>query len=185
MNLALKLLPLALFAALAGFLAKGLTLDPSELPSPLIDKVAPEFTVDRLPRSSNSTGGVPSFNSKEMDGQVWVLNVWASWCAPCIQEHPHLVRLARERTVPLVGLNYKDKPGDAQNWLARYGDPFTHLLNDSRGDVGLDWGVYGVPETFVIDHMGRVRYKHVGPIDEQGLTEKLLPIIDELQMEAS
>jgi len=183
MNLLLKLLPLALFVALAGFLAKGLTLDPAELPSPLIDKPAPAFSVARLPRTPEHSGA-QDFNSNELAGQVWVLNVWASWCGPCVQEHPYLVRLAQQRSVPLVGLNYKDQPADAQQWLARLGDPFTHLLDDRRGDVGLDWGVYGVPETFVIDHEGRVRYKHVGPVDEASLLEKLLPIIDELQNEA-
>ena len=179
MNLVLKILPLALFAALAGFLAKGLTLDPAELPSPLIDKPAPQFVVERLARKvgEQSPG---EFNSEELTGQVWVLNVWASWCGPCIQEHPYLVSLAQRRSVPVVGLNYKDDPVDAQNWLARFGDPFTHLLDDRRGDVGLDWGVYGVPETFIIDHEGWVRYKHVGPVDEKALVEIIIPLIDEL-----
>ncbi len=184
MNLLLKVLPLALFVALAGFLAKGLTLDPAELPSPLIDKPAPVFSVALLPRTPGE-GAAENFSSEELDGEVWVLNVWASWCAPCVQEHPYLVRLAQLREIPLVGLNYKDEPGDAQQWLARLGDPFTHLLDDRLGDVGLDWGVYGVPETFVIDREGRVRYKHVGPVDEAGLVEKLLPIIDRLQKEAT
>jgi len=179
MNLVLKLLPLALFVALAAFLAKGLTLDPSELPSPLIDKPAPVFSVARLPRL---VGGADEgeFLSTDMEGQVWVLNVWASWCGPCIQEHPYLVSLAEQRDIPVVGLNYKDNPEDAQRWLARLGDPFAHLLNDEQGDVGLDWGVYGVPETFIIDGAGRVRYKHVGPVDSAALTENLIPIIDEL-----
>ena len=184
MNIALKLLPLALFVAIAAFLAKGLSLDPTQLPSPLIDKPAPEFTVARLGREP----GDPSdgdFVSQDMLGQVWVLNVWASWCGPCIAEHPYLVSLAQQRPIPVVGLNYKDEPGDAQQWLARYGDPFAHVLDDRDGDVGLDWGVYGVPETFVIDQSGRVRYKHVGPVDEVGLTQKLIPIIDQLQKETS
>ncbi len=184
MKIALKLLPLAIFVILAWFLGKGLTLDPSELPSPLIDKPAPEFSVARLGREP----GDPSdgeFVSADMLGQVWVLNVWASWCGPCIQEHPYLVSLAEQRPVPVVGLNYKDDPLDAQRWLARLGDPFAHLLDDREGDVGLDWGVYGVPETFIIDRAGRVRYKHVGPVDEAGLVEKLIPIIDQLQKEQS
>ncbi len=183
MNLLLKLLPLALFAALAGFLAKGLTLDPAELPSPLIDKPAPGIVVAQLPRSPDQSID-DEFNSEALRGQVWVLNVWASWCGPCVQEHPYLVSLAQQRDLPLVGLNYKDQPGDAQQWLARLGDPFTYLLDDRRGDVGLDWGVYGVPETFIIDHQGRVRYKHVGPVDEAALLEQLIPIIDDLQKEA-
>lgn len=183
MNRVLKLVPLAIFLALAGFLFKGLALDPAELPSPLIGKKAPEFTVARLPRSADDPQ-LDAFNSQDMNGQVWVLNVWASWCRPCVQEHPYLVSLARQRPVPLVGLNYKDLPEEAQPWLARLGDPFTHLLDDRDGDVGLDWGVYGVPETFIIDKAGRVRYKHVGPIDGQALTEKLVPLIDQLEKES-
>lgn len=179
MNLALKLLPLALFLALAGFLAKGLTLNPTELPSPLIDKPAPQFVVDRLPATDTQ------FDSGEMAGQVWVLNVWASWCGPCVQEHPFLIELAAQRPVPVVGLNYKDLPADSLPWLARLGNPFTHVLDDRLGDVGLDFGVYGVPETFVIDKAGKVRYKHVGPVDGQALKEKLLPVIDKLMAEAS
>lgn len=178
MNIALKLLPLALFLALAGFLAKGLTLNPAELPSPLINKPAPSFTVDSL------LAGEASFDSREMEGKVWVLNVWASWCGPCVQEHPLLIDLAAQRDVPLVGLNYKDQPQDALPWLARLGNPFTHVLNDQRGDVGLDFGVYGVPETFVIDGKGLVRYKHVGPLDRQSMQDKLLPAIDEVMAEA-
>ena len=177
MSLFLKLLPLALFMALAGFLAKGLTLDPSELPSPLIDKPAPAFVVNRLPDSAGE------FDSQSMAGDVWVLNVWASWCGPCVQEHPFLIELADKRTVPIVGLNYKDVPADAQQWLARLGNPFAHLLDDRRGDVGLDFGVYGVPETFIIDRQGKVRYKHVGPVDAAALNEKLIPIIDQLENE--
>lgn len=184
MNIALKLIPLVLFVAVAGFLFKGLALDPSELPSPLIGKVAPEFTVARLPRTSDDP--LPgNFSSHDLDDQVWVLNVWASWCGPCIQEHPFLVSLAKQRPVPLVGLNYKDQPEEAQPWLARYGDPFTHLLDDRFGDVGLDWGVYGVPETFIIGKAGKVRYKHIGPIDGQSLKDRLIPIIDQLQKESS
>ena len=183
MNIALKLIPLVVFLAMAGFLYKGLALDPAELPSPLIDKSAPEFTVARLPRTADDA---PSndFNSRDLEGQVWVLNVWASWCGPCIQEHPFLVSLGEQRSIALVGLNYKDLPEDAQPWLARFGDPFTHLLDDRRGDVGLDWGVYGVPETFVIDANGKVRYKHVGPVDAQALKETLIPLIDQLQKES-
>lgn len=179
MNLFLKLLPLALFLALAGFLAKGLTLDPAELPSPLIDKEAPVFSVATLPEGSGD------FHSKELDGQVWILNVWASWCGPCVQEHPQLMELAKLRPVTLVGLNYKDRPADSQPWLARLGNPYTYLLDDRRGDVGLDWGVYGVPETFIMDHNGRVRYKHVGPIDPRALHETLIPVVDELLQASS
>lgn len=184
MKIVFKLIPLIVFAAIAGFLFKGLALDPAELPSPLIGKTAPEFTVARLPRTPNDPE-MGNFSSADLEGQVWVLNVWASWCGPCVQEHPYLVSLAQQRSVPLVGLNYKDLPEDAQPWLARLGDPFTHLLDDRQGDVGLDWGVYGVPETFIIDASGKVRYKHVGPVDGQALQEKLIPLIDELQKESS
>lgn len=183
MSIALKLIPLVIFAAVAGFLFRGLALDPSELPSPLIGKMAPEFTVARLPRTPDDPQP-GNFSSHDLDGQVWVLNVWASWCGPCVQEHPFLVSLAQQRPVPLVGLNYKDQPEEAQPWLARYGDPFTHLLDDRRGDVGLDWGVYGVPETFIIGKAGKVRYKHIGPVDGQSLKEKLIPMIDRLQKES-
>lgn len=177
MNIAIKLLPLGLFLAIAGFLAKGLTLDPSQLPSPLIGKPAPVFTSTLLPESAGE------FDSTSMQGEVWVLNVWASWCGPCVEEHPVLKALVNQRDVPLVGLNYKDDPTDALAWLRQLGDPFSHLLGDELGDVGLDWGVYGVPETFVIDREGRVRYKHVGPIAPEDLEKKVLPIIDELQNE--
>ncbi|ASJ74945.1 DsbE family thiol:disulfide interchange protein [Granulosicoccus antarcticus] len=179
MSLALKLLPLALFLALAGFLAKGLTLNPTELPSPLIDKEAPAFVVDRLPATDGQ------FDSRDMAGQVWVLNVWASWCGPCVQEHPFLTELAEQRPVPVVGLNYKDQPEDSLPWLARLGNPFSDVLDDRRGDVGLDFGVYGVPETFIMDKAGRVRYKHVGPVDGQALQETLLPVIDQLMAETN
>lgn len=177
MNLALKLLPLVLFLALAGFLAKGLTLDPSALPSPLIDKPAPVFTTARLPQSDGE------FDSQSMLGEVWVLNIWASWCRPCVEEHPVIKALAEQREVSVVGLNYKDEPDDALTWLDRLGNPFSDVLADQQGDVGLDWGVYGVPETFVIDRQGRVRYKHVGPLYLDDLEKTVLPIIDQLQQE--
>lgn len=175
MTTILKLLPLLLFLAIAGFLAKGLTLDPAELPSPLIDKQAPVFNSALLPEGS----GI--FNSNALDGRVWILNVWASWCGPCVQEHPHMKALAQRSDIPLVGLNYKDDPTDAMNWLDRLGNPYAYLLDDRLGEVGLDWGVYGVPETFIIDQSGRVRYKHVGPVDKTALEENLLPIIEKLQ----
>ena len=179
MNLAFKLLPLVVFLALAGFLAKGLTLDPSELPSPLIDKPAPVFSSARLPATEGN------FDSATMQGEVWILNVWASWCLPCVQEHPVLKELVAQRDVSLVGLNYKDNPDDALAWLSKLGDPFTHLLGDQAGDVGIDWGVYGVPETFVIDRAGKVRYKHVGPLAPEDLEKTLLPIIDQLTGESA
>ncbi len=173
----LKFLPLALFLGVAGFLLKGLSLDPGELPSALIGKPSPQFTSARLPASAGE------FDSQSMKGEVWVLNVWASWCGPCVEEHPYLKQLAAQRDVPLVGLNYKDDANNALSWLSQLGNPFTHLLDDNRGDVGLDWGVYGVPETFVIDRSGTVRYKHVGPVLAGDLEKYILPIIDQLQKE--
>ena len=122
----------------------------------------------------------PTFDSASMAGRVWVLNVWASWCGPCAQEHPQLVALAESRDVPIIGLNYKDAPDDARAWLRRHGDIFDEVLADADGGVGIDWGVYGVPETFVIDADGRVRHKHVGPVLPEDLEGTLLPLIDSL-----
>jgi len=156
----LKLLPLAVFLVVAAFLAKGLSLDPGKLPSAL-----PE--------------GEP-FKTTDMSGKVWLLNVWASWCGPCIQEHPVITDLASTGIVPVVGLNYKDGPAESEAWLKRFGNPFEAVLADREGKVGIDWGVYGVPETFIIDKAGRVRYKHVGPLSAEELNETLRPIIDEL-----
>jgi len=170
----LKLFPLVIFLGIAGFLWKGLSLDPGTLPSPLIDKPAPSISVATLDTES------PPFDSAGMLGQVWVLNVWASWCGPCAQEHPQLVALSEVRDIPIVGLNYKDVPEDARLWLNRHGNIFSDVLADEDGDVGLDWGVYGVPETFLIDAEGRVRMKHVGPVLPSDLEQKLLPAIDSL-----
>ena len=177
MNLAIKLLPLGIFLTLAAFLGIGLTLDPSKLPSALIDKPAPEIIAESLHETD------APFDSQSMLGEVWVLNVWASWCAPCVQEHPVLKSLVAQRDISLVGLNYKDVPEDALAWLQQLGDPFNHLISDESGDIGIDWGVYGVPETFVIDRNGRVRYKHVGPLAPIEMEEIVLPIIDQLKQE--
>lgn len=178
----LKLIPLFVFLLLAAFLAKGLTLDPTELPSPLIDKPAPAFELTRL--STAATEADTPFVSNEMLGQVWVLNVWASWCAACVDEHPLLVAFAADSDVPLVGLNYKDEPDAARAWLARLGNPYDVIADDREGDVGIDWGVYGVPETFVIDAEGNVRYKHIGPVDEKTLRTMIGPLVEQLQQGA-
>ena len=170
-----RVIPLLIFVALVAFLAKGLTLNPQELPSPLIDKPAPVFELPAL-----LDADLP-FQSEQMSGRVWVLNVWASWCRPCIDEHPLITRLARESGVPVLGLNYKDDPVAASNWLTRFGNPFSEVVADREGRVGIDWGVYGVPETFVIDAAGRVRYKHVGPIDQEDLERQFLPLLNQLQ----
>lgn len=168
------LVPLALFLALAGFLGYGLTLNPRELPSVLIDKPAPDFRLARLDAPEQS------FALADMRGKVWLLNVWASWCVACRQEHPILVDLAKKGVVPIVGLNYKDVNDDAKAWLTRYGDPYTVSVVDGDGRVGIDFGVYGVPETFLIDAAGMIRYKHIGPVTPEALRDVLMPQIAEL-----
>jgi len=167
-------LPAGIFAVLALLLAVGLTLDPKEVPSPLIDKPAPAFELARL--------GDPQarFSPADMQGQVWVLNVWASWCVSCRAEHEVLQALADQDLVPIVGLNYKDKPGNARQWLADLGDPYTLSVMDREGRAGIDWGVYGVPETFLIDRQGVIRYKHIGPVDFPALSDTLIPKIKSL-----
>lgn len=181
----LRLLPLALFVGVGFFLYRGLSLDPTELPSPLIGKPAPEFVAAPLEREPSDASaeavktalGEDGFDSAGMRGEPWLLNVWASWCGPCIEEHPQLVAFARASDVPVVGLNYKDDPADAKAWLVRHGDPFATVLSDAKGAVGLDYGVYGVPETFLIGPDGTVRWKHVGPMDESVLRDDLLPLV--------
>ena len=168
-------LPLVLFALLAVMLGVGLTLKPREVPSPFIGKPAPAFSLPQLHRQDTSLAAA------ELKGQVWILNVWASWCAPCREEHPLLVTLAREQAVPIIGLNYKDDPRNAQEWLLRLGDPYKLSVIDRDGRVGIDYGVYGVPETFVIDQAGIVRFKHIGPLTQDVWTRQLQPLLRELR----
>jgi cytochrome c biogenesis protein CcmG/thiol:disulfide interchange protein DsbE len=168
------LIPLALFVALAWFLYAGLSLNPREVPSPLIGKPAPAFALPRLDDPAQT------IKREDLLGKVWVMNVWASWCAPCREEHPLVVAFARERKVPVIGLNYKDRPGDARNWLERLGNPYAATLIDFDGKVGIDFGVYGVPETFVIDAQGIVRFKHVGALTPQVISQKLEPVLKQL-----
>ena len=170
-------LPLAIFAALVVLLWRGLSLDPRELPSVLIDKPAPAFELARLHDPAASIG------PDDMAGKVWLLNVWASWCVACRQEHPVITTLAKD--VEIVGLNYKDKRPDATAWLQRWGNPYITSAFDQAGDVGIDYGVYGVPETFVIDRNGRIRYKHVGPVSEVDARDTILPVVRQLLGEAS
>ncbi len=173
------LLPLGLFLGLAVFLGVGLDRNPHELPSPLVGRPAPSFD---LPRLAAATAGDPGrFAPADMQGKVWMLNVWASWCVSCRQEHPVLLDLAKSAVVPLVGLDYKDAVGDARAWLARHGDPYLLSAVDADGRVGIDYGVYGVPETYVIDKLGTIRFKQVGPISTELLQAKILPLIRELQ----
>ena len=165
------LIPLVLFGVLALFLARGLQLNPREVPSPLIGKPAPAFALPTLADPAKV------IQREDLLGKVWVLNVWASWCAPCREEHPLVVAFAKRSGVPVYGLNYKDQPGAASNWLRQLGDPYTATLVDADGKVGIDWGVYGVPETFVIDKAGQVRMKHIGPLTEEAIRDKLEPLL--------
>ena len=171
------LIPLGIFFALVAFLYIGLGLNPREVPSPLIDKSAPEFALPTVknPRKTLSLADI----SKE----VSLFNVWASWCVSCRQEHPLLVELSRRELVPIYGLNYKDARQDAVRWLKTLGDPYTASAFDQDGRVGIDWGVYGVPETFVVDRQGIIRYKHTGPISVSDWENTLLPMIRQLQAE--
>jgi cytochrome c biogenesis protein CcmG, thiol:disulfide interchange protein DsbE len=168
------IVPLAIFLVLAGFLAVGLKLDPRKVPSPLIGKPAPTF---RLPRLDDPAQVVAR---DSMNGKAWVFNVWASWCGPCRDEHPHLVAFARTKQVPLVGLNYKDSRNDALGWLKEFGNPYDLSLSDLDGRVGIDFGVYGVPETFVIDKGGVIRFKHIGPLTPEVLNTQIAPLLKEL-----
>lgn len=168
-----RLLPLIVFLIMVGFLAWGLQRDPSRIDSPLIDQAAPAFSLPVL-------GGDTTFTSEDMLGQPWVLNVFASWCGPCIAEHPVLTDLAEQQSAPVVALNYKDSSADAVAWLARYGDPFYVVAEDQAGSVGIDWGVYGVPETFVIDGEGNVRYKHIGPLSDEDMKNTVMPLLQSL-----
>jgi cytochrome c biogenesis protein CcmG/thiol:disulfide interchange protein DsbE len=168
------LLPLLVFAVLVGFLAVGLKLDPREVPSPLIDKPAPAFNLPRLDAPEQTMA------LHDLKGKVWLLNVWASWCVACRIEHPVLVELAGSGTVPIYGLNYKDRREDALAWLAKHGDPYLVSLSDTKGLVGIDFGVYGVPETFVIDKNGTIRLKHIGPVTLEVLRDTILPLVKKL-----
>ncbi len=169
------LIPLAIFMVLVVFLAIGLTRDPREIPSPLIGKPAPVFTAPVL------DGAGKVFSSKDMLGQVWLLNTWASWCVACRQEHPLLVELAKSKTFAIVGLDYKDQDADGLKWLARYGNPYDVSITDRDGRIGIDFGVYGVPESFLIDKAGLIRYKQIGPFTPESIRDKLLPLVRELQ----
>lgn len=169
--------PLAVFAVMAAFFAVGLTLNPREIPSPLVGKSVPEFA---LPPVQGRTLGLAT---ADLRGEVSLVNVFASWCVACRDEHPLWMRLAAQGTVPLHGLNYKDRPDDAAKWLAELGDPYTRTGADLNGRVGIDWGVYGVPETFVVDKQGVIRHKIIGAVTPRIMDEKLLPLVRELQAE--
>lgn len=168
------LVPIALFVALGVLLAFGLRLDPKKIPSPLVGKPLPAFS---LPTLDNPARIV---SNADLKGRPVLINVWASWCTACRDEHPLLVELARAGVVPVIGLNYKDKPEDAHAILRRDGNPYGMVLVDASGRTGIDWGVYGVPETFVVDRDGVIRYKHIGPITPDALKEVILPKLREL-----
>lgn len=174
----LFLLPVIIFAVVAAYFAVGLQRDPRIVPSALLDKPAPDFD---LPPVLDT---VPGLATADFNGQVTMVNVFASWCVPCRAEHPLLMRLAEDRVVTIYGLNWKDKQADAAAWLAELGNPYSRIGHDLSGRVGIDWGVYGVPETYLIDKRGRIRYKHVGPIvSARTLQDTILPIIRELEAE--
>ena len=165
--------PLGIFLVLLGFLWVGLKRDPREVPSPLVGKPAPHFDLPLLKQPDKR------FSQKDMLGKVWVMNVWASWCPPCLAEHPVVTELAK--TVPVVGLNYKDARDNALPWLRKNGDPYALSVHDPAGRIAIDYGVYGVPETYVIDQRGVIRYKHIGPVSVEALQDKILPLVRKLQ----
>ncbi len=167
-------LVLAVFVALVVLLAIGLTLKPTEVPSPLIDKPAPHFQLPQL-RDADKI-----FSEQDLMGNVWLLNVWASWCVSCREEHPVLLEFAKSNVAPVYGLNYKDKREDGVAWLQRFGDPYRLSAFDSEGKVGIDYGVYGVPETYVIDKRGVIRYKQIGPLTPEILKQKIIPLVTRL-----
>ena len=169
------LLPLAIFVGLLIFLGIGLRLNPREIPSPFIGKPAPAFQLAQLHAPDKT------ISPQDMAGQVWMLNVWASWCVSCRVEHPLLMDFAKANVVPVVGLNYKDIRKEGIQWLREFGDPYLLSAYDNDGRVGIDYGVYGVPETFVIDKQGVIRMKHIGPLTPEALTQKILPLIKELK----
>lgn len=167
-------IPLGLFVVLIVFLAIGLGHDPHEVPSPLINKPAPAFQLPQLKEPSKT------FSAQEVRGKVWILNVWASWCIPCREEHPMLLEYARSGAVPFYGLNYKDNREDALSLLSELGDPYVLSVSDLDGRVGIDYGVYGAPETYLVDRNGIIRFKQVGPVTPDVWQRKILPLVKDL-----
>lgn len=173
------LIPLVLFVVLVVFLAIGLNRDPREVPSPLINKAAPAFSLPQLKEPTKT------FSAADMRGKVWVLNVWASWCISCRDEHPLLLEYARTGAVPIYGLNYKDKREDALAWLADLGDPYVLSAADEDGRVAIDYGVYGAPETYVIDQNGTIRFKQIGAVTPDVWSKQVLPLVQELNRQGA
>lgn len=172
------LLPLVGFIILVGFLGAGLRLDPREIPSPLIDKAAPQFKVPTLFTASDT------ISAQDLKGSVWLMNVWASWCAACRVEHPLINELSKQNLLTIVGLNYKDERDDAKKWLATFGNPYNVIAYDYEGNIGIDYGVYGVPESFLIDKKGQIRYKQIGPFTDSTIQQTLIPLIQTLNEES-
>jgi cytochrome c biogenesis protein CcmG/thiol:disulfide interchange protein DsbE len=168
------LIPLILLFGLVYFLGTGLSLDPKEVPSPLIGKPAPPFALTRLDNAQVVV------RHEDMLGKVWMLNVWASWCVACREEHPVLVQFARKKLLPVYGLNYKDDRLAGLKWLNSFGNPYDASLFDQDGRVGIDFGVYGVPETFVIDKSGVVRFKQIGPLTPEVIRDRIEPLVRKL-----
>ncbi len=171
-------LPLVLFALLAAWFALGLRQDPSRIPSVLIDQPMPEFSLPAIEGHDNP------LSSEDIIGRVALVNVFASWCIPCAIEHPQLMKIAAEEDIVIAGINWKEKPGDGAAWLRRLGDPYDYIGDDADGRIAIDFGVTGAPETFIVDHEGRIRYKQVGPITEQIWDEDIKPVVDQLRAEA-
>lgn len=169
------LVPLAIFALLVAFLYRGLSLDPKLVPSPLVGKPVPAFTLTRLDNPA------ATISDADFRGKVTLLNVWATWCVSCRREHETLVQLAKTGQVEIIGLNYKDDREAANRWLAQLGNPYVANAFDSDGRVGIDWGVYGAPETFIIDREGIIRHKHIGPLTDEIIREEILPLVARLK----
>ena len=170
-----RYLPLIIFAVLCVFLVIGLQLNPKEVPSPLVNKAAPDF---RLPILNDTK---KEFVPADMKGQVWLLNVWASLCVSCREEHPLLNNLAKQNILPIIGLNYKDKDGPASEWLINMGNPYQLSVIDAGGQVGINYGVYGVPESFLIDQKGTIVHKFIGPLTLSSIQNELIPMINKLK----
>jgi len=169
------ILPFVVFMIMAAFMYVGLNLNPHEVPSPLVGRAAPAFTLPQLHEPSKQ------FSPQDMKGKVWLFNVWASWCTACEHEHPVFMDLARKNIVPIYGMDYKDQRADGEAWLRKHGNPYVLVVSDAEGRVGIDYGVYGVPETYVIDKQGVIQHKQIGAVTPEILDEKILPLIRELQ----
>jgi cytochrome c biogenesis protein CcmG, thiol:disulfide interchange protein DsbE len=172
------LIPLAIFAVIALFLLRGLDKDPRAIPSALVGKPVPQFV---LPILSADGAASTTWSPAALKGQVWLLNVWGSWCAACQIEHPVLIELAKSKIVPIVGFAWKDKPEAARAWLAKLGDPYLLNVLDQSGSAAIDLGVYGAPETYVIDQTGMIRHRHVGPVTNDSIAKDILPLLTALK----